>query len=89
MKKKRKKEKLTCGCCVDVVARGPQGFWTAYPPMKEKGIEFPSMSNPKWFDEDVRFAWGFWGAQSPCARVLVGFCLSRSVLLLLFDRAPL
>lgn len=41
--------------------RGPQGFWRAYPPLKEKGIQLPSMSNPRWFFEDPAFAWGFFG----------------------------
>lgn len=41
--------------------RGPQGFWRAYPPMKEMGLEFSSISNPAWFTQDPKFAWGFWG----------------------------
>jgi len=41
--------------------RGPEGFWKAYPPMKKLGLQFPMMSNPKWFGTDPAFAWGFWG----------------------------
>eukprot|EP01080_Neovahlkampfia_damariscottae_P008033 gene8033-12498_t len=40
--------------------RGKDGFWRAYPPMKDLGIDLPSTSNPKWFDKDPEFAWGFW-----------------------------
>jgi NAD-dependent SIR2 family protein deacetylase len=40
--------------------RGKEGFWKAYPPMKELGIDLQSTSNPKWFKEDPEFAWGFW-----------------------------
>ena len=41
--------------------RGPEGFWKAYPPLKDKGIELAEMSNPQWFDDDPEFAWGFFG----------------------------
>ena len=41
--------------------RGPEGFWRAYPPLKGKGIQLADMSNPKWFEEDPAFAWGFFG----------------------------
>ncbi len=29
--------------------------------MKEMGLEFSSISNPAWFTQDPKFAWGFWG----------------------------
>lgn len=41
--------------------RGDQGFWRAYPPLKELGISFVDMANPRWFDQDPRLAWGFYG----------------------------
>lgn len=41
--------------------RGPEGFWKAYPPLKEKGIVLSQMSNPEWFESDPEFAWGFFG----------------------------
>jgi len=41
--------------------RGPEGFWKAYPPLKALGVNFPSMSNPQWFDKDPDMAWGFFG----------------------------
>jgi NAD-dependent SIR2 family protein deacetylase len=40
---------------------GPQGFWKAYPPLKERGLTLPGMSNPQWFEDDPVFAWGFFG----------------------------
>ena len=41
--------------------RGPEGFWKAYPPLKGKGIQLSGMSNPAWFEDDPKFAWGFFG----------------------------
>jgi len=40
--------------------RGPEGFWKAYPPLRELNISFSGMSNPIWFTKDPEFAWGFW-----------------------------
>src|SRR4051812_38416047 len=41
--------------------RGNQGFWRAYPPYQELGLDFMSMANPRWFALDPAFAWGFYG----------------------------
>eukprot|EP00753_Platysulcus_tardus_P015109 PLAT4793.1.p1 GENE.PLAT4793.1~~PLAT4793.1.p1 ORF type:complete len:301 (+),score=59.73 PLAT4793.1:72-974(+) len=41
--------------------RGPEGFWKAYPPMKELGLEFAEVSNPASFVTDPKFGWGFFG----------------------------
>jgi len=41
--------------------RGNEGFWRAYPPLKELGLQFHEIANPKWFDEDPYMAWGFYG----------------------------
>ncbi|MDO9306171.1 MAG: Sir2 family NAD-dependent protein deacetylase [Sulfuricurvum sp.] len=41
--------------------RGTEGFWRAYPPMKELGLSFSDIANPKWFIEDPYLAWGFYG----------------------------
>ncbi len=41
--------------------RGNEGFWKAYPPMQKLGLEFVDIANPKWFIEDPRMAWGFYG----------------------------
>jgi NAD-dependent SIR2 family protein deacetylase len=39
--------------------RGNEGFWRAYPALK--GHSFYDMANPRWFDENPRRAWGFYG----------------------------
>jgi NAD-dependent SIR2 family protein deacetylase len=41
--------------------RGTQGFWRAYPLYEKLGLDFAAMVNPRWFDEDPTFAWGFYG----------------------------
>ena len=41
--------------------RGPQGFWRAYPPYQQLGLDFVSLANPRWFAEDPELAWGFYG----------------------------
>ncbi|WP_235880390.1 SIR2 family NAD-dependent protein deacylase [Polyangium aurulentum] len=41
--------------------RGNEGFWNAYPPYRKLGLGFSSLANPRWFDTDPAFAWGFYG----------------------------
>jgi NAD-dependent SIR2 family protein deacetylase len=41
--------------------RGDEGFWRAYPPLKDLGISFSQMANPSWFDTDPTLAWAFYG----------------------------
>ncbi|HEY2342264.1 MAG TPA: Sir2 family NAD-dependent protein deacetylase, partial [Chthoniobacteraceae bacterium] len=41
--------------------RGPEGFWRAYPPFRERGLDFAAAANPRWFERDPAFAWGFYG----------------------------
>jgi len=41
--------------------RGDEGFWRAYPPLKQLGISFVEMANPGWFGRDPTLAWGFYG----------------------------
>ncbi len=41
--------------------RGDAGFWRAYPLYEKLGLDFASMANPRWFDRDPAFAWGFYG----------------------------
>jgi len=41
--------------------RGNDGFWRAYPPLKDLGLEFHDIANPKWFTTDPKMAWGFYG----------------------------
>jgi len=41
--------------------RGNEGFWRAYPPFAALGLRFEELANPRWFQEDVGLAWGFYG----------------------------
>jgi NAD-dependent SIR2 family protein deacetylase len=41
--------------------RGPDGFWRAYPPYRRLGLDFVSLANPRWFEDDPALAWGFYG----------------------------
>jgi NAD-dependent SIR2 family protein deacetylase len=41
--------------------RGDTGFWRAYPPFAKLGLSFVDLANPRWFAEDPRLAWGFYG----------------------------
>lgn len=41
--------------------RGHEGFWNAYPPFRRLGLSFVDMANPRWFRDDPRQAWGFYG----------------------------
>jgi NAD-dependent SIR2 family protein deacetylase len=41
--------------------RGTDGFWRAFPPARRHGLGFQELANPRWFDEQPRLAWGFYG----------------------------
>jgi len=41
--------------------RGTEGFWNAYPKVKELGLRFEEMANPEWFESDPHLAWAFYG----------------------------
>ena len=41
--------------------RGDRGFWKAYPAYRSKRLSFVDLANPRWFREDPRQAWGFYG----------------------------
>ncbi len=41
--------------------RGVEGFWNAYPKIKELGLKFEEMANPKCFKKDPQLAWAFYG----------------------------
>ncbi len=41
--------------------RGNSGFWKAYPAIEKLGYSFSEMANPRWFHENPRLAWGFYG----------------------------
>lgn len=41
--------------------RGNEGFWRAYPALRESGLEFRSIASPAAFLSNPRRAWGFYG----------------------------
>ena len=41
--------------------RGKEGFWRAYPIAKKLGLRFEELANPRWFIENPRLAWAFYG----------------------------
>ncbi len=41
--------------------RGVEGFWKAYPVIKDLGLRFEEMANPKWFSAEPTLAWAFYG----------------------------
>jgi NAD-dependent SIR2 family protein deacetylase len=60
--------------------RGNEGFWNAYPPYRKLGLGFSSLANPKWFVNDPRVAWGFYGHRLELYRKTIphaGFAILR------------
>lgn len=41
--------------------RGTEGFWRAYPPFQQLGLQFEQVADPRWFERDPQLAWGFYG----------------------------
>jgi NAD-dependent SIR2 family protein deacetylase len=41
--------------------RGVEGFWKAYPVIKDLGYRFEDMANPRWFEDEPTLAWAFYG----------------------------
>ena len=41
--------------------RGNEGFWEAYPALRESGIDFVKSANPQRFRDSPDTAWGFYG----------------------------
>ena len=41
--------------------RGNEGFWNAYPVIKDLGVSFEDMANPQWFRSNPKLAWAFYG----------------------------
>ncbi len=41
--------------------RGTEGFWRAYPIAKKLGLRFEELANPRWFEENPKLAWAFYG----------------------------
>ncbi len=60
--------------------RGNDGFWEAYPPLRDAGIPFTRIANPDSFDADRALAWGFYGHRLNLYRATVphvGFTLLK------------
>jgi NAD-dependent SIR2 family protein deacetylase len=61
--------------------RGDEGFWKAYPPYRQLGLDFAALANPRWFDTDPAFAWGFYGHRQALYRATTphaGFAILRA-----------
>lgn len=61
--------------------RGDEGFWRAYPALKQAGIDFQRAANPASFVEDPVRAWGFYGHRLALYRETVphrGFALLKA-----------
>jgi len=41
--------------------RGNSGFWKEYPTISHLGFSFSEMANPRWFEENPKLAWAFYG----------------------------
>jgi len=62
--------------------RSNEGFWKAYPPMKELGLSFERLASPKWFEKDPALAWGFYGHRLNLYRKTIphrGFTLLKAL----------
>ena len=60
--------------------RGTEGFWREYPVVKKLGLRFEEMANPRWFEENPRLAWAFYGHRLHLYRDTVphaGFAMLR------------
>ncbi|MFM0260192.1 Sir2 family transcriptional regulator [Paraburkholderia sediminicola] len=68
--------------------RGQEGFWRAYPSLRQHGLSFEDMANPARFAEHPKLAWGFYGHRLKLYRETVahdGFTILRRWA----DRMPL
>jgi NAD-dependent SIR2 family protein deacetylase len=60
--------------------RGDRGFWNAYPMYERLGLSFVEAANPRHFEADPTFGWGFYGHRTNLYRETVphpGFALLR------------
>lgn len=60
--------------------RGSEGFWRAYPPYAELGMDFTELADPVHFAKDPHLAWGFYGHRLRLYRETVphkGFSILR------------
>lgn len=51
--------------------RGDQGFWNAYPMYERLGLSFVDAANPRHFQRDPAFGWGFYGHRTNLYRETV------------------
>jgi NAD-dependent SIR2 family protein deacetylase len=51
--------------------RGNQGFWKAYPPYARLGLSFAEAANPRHFEADPAFGWGFYGHRTNLYRATI------------------
>jgi NAD-dependent SIR2 family protein deacetylase len=61
--------------------RGDQGFWKAYPMYARLGLSFVDAANPRHFERDPAFGWGFYGHRTNLYRATIphqGFHIIRS-----------
>lgn len=61
--------------------RGPEGFWSAYPPYRALGLRFAEIADPVHFVDDPELAWGFYGHRLGLYRATVphaGFAVLRA-----------
>lgn len=62
--------------------RGAEGFWRAYPPLRQAGLRFEEIANPRAFARDPGLAWGFYGHRLQRYREAVphrGFSILREI----------
>ncbi|MCL2591630.1 MAG: NAD-dependent deacetylase, partial [Betaproteobacteria bacterium] len=70
--------------------RGSEGLWRAYPPLRQAGLRFEEIANPRAFARDPGLAWGFYGHRLQCYREVVphrGFGILREIAARLPDGA--
>jgi len=41
--------------------RGAKGLWKEYPELERRDLDFEKIANPKWFRNDPKLAWAFYG----------------------------
>ncbi|CAL92854.1 SIR2 family NAD-dependent protein deacylase [Azoarcus olearius] len=62
--------------------RGAEGFWRAYPALRQTGLRFEEIADPVHFERDPALAWGFYGHRLALYRRTVphaGFGLLREL----------
>lgn len=64
--------------------RGNEGFWKAYPALRQAGINFQTIASPGTFHSDPHLAWGFYGHRLSLYRQTMpheGFAILRDLAL--------